>query len=280
VTQPSDPGAADAEQRAAGAELRAADGELRAADGERGAADVDPQAARGEPRADDAERRAAGGEPAPRWLARLAAAAGQMQVPASMLPPPDGGRPSAVLILFGEDASGPDLLLVQRSPWLRRHAGQPAFPGGAIDAADGGPVHAALREAAEEALVDPDSVDVLAVLPDLFITRSHFSVTPVLAWWRRPGPVGPGDPAEVTAVRRVPVADLANPRNRLSIRYPSGPAGPAFRTAGMLIWGFTAFVVDQLLALGGWEQPWDAGNVQGLPPDVLTAPGGEPAPRA
>ena len=25
----------------------------------------------------------------------------------------------------------------------------------------------------------------------------------------------------------------------------------------MLIWGFTAFVVDRLLALGGWERPWD-----------------------
>jgi 8-oxo-dGTP pyrophosphatase MutT (NUDIX family) len=218
---------------------------------------------------------------APGWLVRLAAAARQMVVPAALTPPPSGGRRSAVLILFGEDegSAGPDLLLVQRSPWLRQHAGQPAFPGGAIDAADGGPVPAALREAAEEALVDPAAVDVLAELPELFITRSGFSVTPVLAWWRQPGPVGPGDPAEVTAVRRVPVADLANPQNRLTIRYPSGQAGPAFRTAGMLIWGFTGFVLDRLLALGGWEVPWDAANVLGLPPELATA-GGDPAPRS
>ena len=215
---------------------------------------------------------------APAWLAKLAAAARKMVVPASMRPPPAGGRQSAVLILFGEDETGPDVLLVQRSPWLRRHAGQPAFPGGAIDAADGGPVSAALREAAEEALVDPASVDVLAELPELFITRSGFAVTPVLAWWRRPGPVGPGDPDEVTSVRRIPVADLANPANRLTIRYPTGQGGPAFRTAGMLIWGFTGYIVDRLLALGGWEQPWDAGNVQGLPPSVLTARAGETAP--
>jgi hypothetical protein len=90
--------------------------------------------------------------------------------------------------------------------------------------------------------------------------------------------VGPGDPAEVTAVRRVPVADLANPDNRLSVRYPGGQAGPAFRTAGMLIWGFTGFIVDRLLALGGWEQPWDAGHVEALPPDVLAAAGGGSAP--
>jgi 8-oxo-dGTP pyrophosphatase MutT (NUDIX family) len=217
---------------------------------------------------------------APGWLVRLAAAAGQMIVPPGLTPPPSGGRRSAVLILFGADSAGPDLLLVQRSPWLRQHAGQPAFPGGAIDPADGGPVAAALREAAEEALVDPASVEVLTVLPDLFITRSGFSVTPVLAWWRSPGPVGPGDPAEVTAVRRVPVAELANPQNRLTVRYMTGQAGPAFRAGDMLIWGFTGFVLDRLLSLGGWEVPWDEGNVVGPPPQFLAATSGDPPPRS
>ena len=90
-------------------------------------------------------------------------------------------------MLFGETEDEPDLLIVQRSPWLRRHAGQPAFPGGAVEAADHGPVGAALREAAEEAGVDPAGVEVLAVLQELYISRSGFSVTPVLAWWRTPG---------------------------------------------------------------------------------------------
>jgi 8-oxo-dGTP pyrophosphatase MutT (NUDIX family) len=222
----------------------------------------------------------AGAPGAPAWLTRLAAEAARMPVPETLVPPPAGGRQSAVLILFGEGLAGPDLLLVQRGPFLRRHAGQPAFPGGAVDAADGGPVTAALREAAEEALVDPAAVDVLAVLPELFISRSGFSVTPVLAWWRRPGPVGPGDPAEVTAVSRIPVADLANPANRLTVRYPTGQSGPAFRAGDMLIWGFTGLVLDRLLALGGWEVPWDADNVTGLPPEMLAAPGGDPAPAA
>jgi 8-oxo-dGTP pyrophosphatase MutT (NUDIX family) len=218
----------------------------------------------------------AGGS-APDWLTRLAVAAEQMPVPASLAPPPSGGRRSAVLILFGEGRAGPDLLFVQRSPNLRRHAGQPAFPGGAIDEEDGGPVPAALREAAEEALVDPAGVDVLAVLPDLYIRRSGFSVTPVLAWWRQPGPIGPGDPAEVTSVSRVPVADLADPANRLTVRYPAGPGGPAFQAGDMLIWGFTGLVLDRLLALGGWEVPWDRGKETPLPLQALLAPGSDPA---
>src|SRR5262249_55238150 len=67
---------------------------------------------RGAGRADEGQGRA--GQP-PGWLTRLAEAAGQMTVPAPMVPPPSGGRRSAVLILFADGAAGPDVLLVQRS---------------------------------------------------------------------------------------------------------------------------------------------------------------------
>jgi hypothetical protein len=53
------------------------------------------------------------------------------------------------------------------------------------------------------------------------------------------------------------------------VRLPSGRTGPAFRLPGMLVWGFTAALVDRLLALGGWEVPWDRGREEDLPPDVL-----------
>ncbi|HUC56422.1 MAG TPA: CoA pyrophosphatase [Streptosporangiaceae bacterium] len=201
----------------------------------------------------------------PGWLANLAAGAARMPVPPELRPPAGGGRQSAILILFGAtETAGPDVLLVQRSQSLRRHAGQPAFPGGVIDPGDDGPAGAALREAGEETGVKPDGVDIVGVLPDLYIPRSGFQVSPVLAWWREPGPVAPGDPAEIASVARVPVAELADPANRLMIRYPNGGAGPAFRAGAMLIWGFTAFVIAALLRLGGWELPWDTGRVADL----------------
>jgi 8-oxo-dGTP pyrophosphatase MutT (NUDIX family) len=211
------------------------------------------------------------GPAAPEWLTRLAASAGEITVPAPLRPPPGGGRPSAVLLLFGETGGEPDLLIVQRSPWLRRHAGQPAFPGGAIEPADNGPVGAALREAAEEAGVAAGGVDVLAVLPELYIARSGFRVTPVLAWWRQPAPVAGSDDGEIVSAVRARLADLADPANRLVVRHPSGLAGPAFRVHGMLIWGFTAALVDGLLSLGGWERPWDRARAEDLPADVLKA---------
>jgi len=208
--------------------------------------------------------------PPPQWLTRLLAAAQHMDIPAPLRPPADSGRPAAVLVLFGAgDGHGPDLLLIRRAAALRKHPGQPAFPGGAIDEADGGPVRAALREAAEETGLDPAGVQVVGVLPELYVWRSDFRVTPVLGWWHSPSPVAPGDPAEIESVRRIPVAELADPANRLMLRYPGGQGGPAFRAGGLLVWGFTAALLDRLLALGGWERPWDAAHVTELTPDDL-----------
>ena len=209
---------------------------------------------------------------APEWLTSLASRAGELTVPPRLQAPPQGGRPSAVLLLFGETDGEADLLIVQRGLHLRRHAGQPAFPGGAMEPADGGPVGAALREAAEEVGVDPAGVEVLAVLPELFIARSGFRVTPVLAWWREPSPLVAASDGEIVSAVRARLDDLADPANRLSVRLPNGvSAGPAFRLHGMLVWGFTAALVDRLLAAGGWEQPWDAAREEDLPPDVLGA---------
>jgi 8-oxo-dGTP pyrophosphatase MutT (NUDIX family) len=207
----------------------------------------------------------AGGAEAPAWLRRLAAAAAVMDVPRIVRPPVSGGRHSAVLVLFGQGTGGPDLLYVQKNEGLRRHAGQPAFPGGKIDDSDDGPVATALREAAEETGLDPGGVEVLATMPELFITRSQFRVIPVLAWWRVPSAVRPVDIGEIAAVERISVADLADPANRVMLRFPSGHSGPAFSIGSMLIWGFTGLITDRLLALGGWERPWDDTVIREMP---------------
>jgi 8-oxo-dGTP pyrophosphatase MutT (NUDIX family) len=201
----------------------------------------------------------------PGWLRDLAATAAVMEVPEVARPPATGGRRSAVLVLFGDGAHGPDLLYIQRSEGLRRHPGQPAFPGGKIEASDDGPIAAALREAVEETGLDPAGVDVLTTLPEMFIPRSEFRVVPVLGWWRTPSAVRPTDIGEVAAVERIGVAELADPANRLMMRFPGGRSGPAFSIGPMLIWGFTALLTDRLLALGGFERPWDVDTIRALP---------------
>jgi hypothetical protein len=63
----------------------------------------------------------------------------------------------------------------------------------------------------------------------------------------------------------VPLAELADPANRCRIRGPSGYAGPAFTVRGMMVWGFTAAVLDRILELGGWARPWNPDDIRDLP---------------
>ena len=226
----------------------------------------------------------------PPWLARLEAALPHVTGSelSRFLPPETGGRHSAVLVLFGEGATGPDVLLIERAHTMRSHAGQPAFPGGALDPEDGdpaqdGPVRAALREAAEEVGLDSASVDVLGVLPAIFLPPSGFVVHPVVGWWRDPHPVDVVDAREVAAVARVPLSELVDPAARLQITHPSGWIGPAFEVRDLLVWGFTAGLLDRLLALGGWELPWETDRVRSLDEETLrlarrgaTFPAGRP----
>jgi 8-oxo-dGTP pyrophosphatase MutT (NUDIX family) len=211
----------------------------------------------------------------PSWLQPLARAAVDVRPEqlSRFLPPAEGGRESAVLMLFGEGGPGgwadADVLLITRAHDMRSHAGQVAFPGGAVDPGDDGVVGAALREAVEETGLDPAGVEVFGTLPALFLPVSDFVVTPVLAWWREPSPVSAVDPAEVASVHRVRLADLLDPGNRFRVSHPSGYVGAAFGVDGLLVWGFTAGLLDRLLRIAGWEVPWDQQRVEAMPDDVL-----------
>ena len=201
----------------------------------------------------------------PEYLRRLLDVGDDLPLRHRMPRPTATARRSAVLILFGEGPRGADVLLIEKSAHLRTHAGQPAFPGGGADPGDDYPVGTALREAKEEAGIDPDGVRVLATLPELFLGPSDNLVVPVVAWWDDPRDVTVGDPREVARVARVPLADLADPANRFRVAHPSGYVGPAFGVAGMVVWGFTGGLLDAILEAAGLTRPWDATDVRPLP---------------
>ncbi|MGI3785590.1 MAG: NUDIX hydrolase [Janthinobacterium lividum] len=207
----------------------------------------------------------------PPWVEPLAAALAAHDQPwVDSLRPPQGGRKSAVLALFGGGPAGPEVLLVERALTLRSHPGQIAFPGGAVDAGDVDLVDTALREAHEECGVLREGVEVLGTLPAAHVVVSGFDVTAVVAWWRVPLADTPADPGEVAAVLRVPVADLVDPANRATARHPTGFRGPAFTVAEHLVWGLTAHLLAAVLDLAGWTTPWDDSREVEIPDRYLT----------
>jgi 8-oxo-dGTP pyrophosphatase MutT (NUDIX family) len=183
------------------------------------------------------------------------------------------GRDAAVLVLFSgpsESASGglpddADLLVTVRASTLRHHAGQAAFPGGAADPGDGGPVHTALREANEETGIDISRLQPLCTLERMFIPPSGFHVVPVLAYSPDPGPVAVVDESETAIVARVPVRAFVNPQNRIMVYRKENTrrtAGPAFLLNEMLVWGFTGQVISAMLDVAGWAQPWNTDDIR------------------
>jgi len=156
-------------------------------------------------------------------------------------------RPAAVLVPL---EPGRGVWLTRRSSNLPSHAGQVAFPGGKIDAADASPEAAALREAHEEIALNPADAEILGRMDD-YITGTGFHITPVIALIR-PGAVFVPAAAEVEAVFYLNFETLLD------------PAAPTRRTATFrgqirefwvwpepnhFIWGATAEILVNLARL-------------------------------
>lgn len=179
-----------------------------------------------------------------------------------------GQRRAGVLILFS-DADDPTVTLTARASTLRSHAGQVSFPGGRMDPGDATVVDAALREAQEEVGLDPRLVTVLGELPTAWVPASRYDVTPVVGTWDGSMDLAVVDTAEVETVLQPCVSELVSPDARVMAAHPSGFTGPAFLVEGLMVWGFTGYLLDVVLRAGGWEEEWDADHVVDVPQRFL-----------
>ena len=161
--------------------------------------------------------------------------------------PPEPLRPAAVLIGLVERAQGMQVLLTRRHEQLRHHAGQISFPGGRIEAADAGPVAAALRESHEEIGLALAQVTPIGFL-DPFVTITGFHVMPVVAHVDAEF-AAVADPNEVDEVFEAPLAFLLDPDNER--HFEAEFAGRRRRIVEMQfgtyrIWGATAAMLVNL----------------------------------
>jgi len=154
------------------------------------------------------------------------------------------GRPpvaAAVLIALVRRAEGLSILYTERSPDLRSHSGQIAFPGGKVDPTDKDAADAALREAWEEVQLDRTEARVLGFMP-LYYTGTNYLITPVVAVVEPTRPFIP-NPGEVRSVFEVPLDYLMTPDSYSTFHIKrNGQEHSTWQIehSGLVIWGITA----------------------------------------
>lgn len=154
---------------------------------------------------------------------------------------------AAVLIPIIHREESLSVLLTERSPDLKHHAGQISFPGGRMDAADTDIRATALRETQEEVGIDPADIEIVGYM-DPNPTVTGYAVTPVVALveLRRELVI---DPVEVKSAFEVPLPYLLDEQNQESSeREFAGVRVPIaeFNYGQYRIWGATAGMLVEL----------------------------------
>ena len=162
-------------------------------------------------------------------------------------------RDAAALILLYPRADTWWLPLTVRASTLPHHTGQVSLPGGRVDPGET-LEQAALREAFEEVGVLPTDVNVLGQLTALPVPISHHLLHPVVGIAARQ-PVFRIHAGEVDRLLETSIAHLRHAdtlRVRQSPRYQGADGTmdvPYFEVDGAQVWGATAMVLSELLAV-------------------------------
>lgn len=170
------------------------------------------------------------------------------------LHPPDDAKTACVLLSLWEEAGEWRTALIRRTENPRdRHSGQISFPGGRHDVEDGTFARTALREAHEEIGIEPEQVEILGALTDLYIPVSNFSVHPFVGLLPAP-PNFQLQPGEVEEVFAPSVAHFQNPATRSTADVLVGGQMlvrevPCFLVEDRAVWGATAMILSEFLEL-------------------------------
>jgi 8-oxo-dGTP pyrophosphatase MutT (NUDIX family) len=170
------------------------------------------------------------------------------------LTPPDNAKIGCVLLTLWQELDVWHTALIRRTENPRdRHSGQISFPGGRHEAGDGSFAYTALREANEEIGIDPQQVEILGEMTELYIPVSNFMVRPFVGVLSEP-PAFRLQPGEVEQVFIPSIPHFQDPSSRSTADVMVGGQllvreVPCFMIENRPIWGATAMILSEFLEL-------------------------------
>jgi 8-oxo-dGTP pyrophosphatase MutT (NUDIX family) len=170
--------------------------------------------------------------------------------------PTADARQSSVLLLFYPYEDTVYFPLILRPTYPGVHSGRVGLPGGGFEPGDNDLVHTALREAHEEIGIDPAQVTVLGQLSTLYIRPSNNLVLPVVGWAAE-RPTFLPDPREVALLIEASLLEFLDPANRRTEVWEFAnrtATVPLFGVQNQTVWGATAMILGELLALPALRQ--------------------------
>lgn len=165
--------------------------------------------------------------------------------------PRNDSAEAAVLILLYRYGDRLCTVFIKRPDYKGIHGGQISFPGGKREKKDSSPEETALRETSEETGLPAGKIKIIGRLTPLFIHVSNINVIPFAGWFDGT-PLFSPQKSEVDFLieadldRFIPeplikegVFDVRG--EKINIRY--------FDYMGHIIWGATAMIFNELLAI-------------------------------
>ena len=160
-------------------------------------------------------------------------------------------RKAGVIIHIFQGPQELEVLYMKRPAYDGTHSGQISFPGGELEEFDQDLMAAAFRECEEEVNLKPNEQEFFRAMSWLYIPPSNFYVEPFITL----GTAAPKvelDPREVDRVFSIPLSKLIDGSliQQTSIKTTYGTlVVPAYHWDGEIIWGATAMMTAELVAL-------------------------------
>ncbi|MBU3928467.1 MAG: CoA pyrophosphatase, partial [Bacteroidetes bacterium] len=140
------------------------------------------------------------------------------------------------------------LIMIKRALDETVHSGQIAFPGGKAEKEDASLENTALRETFEEVGIQPQQVEIIGKLTDLYIPPSNYLVAPFVGILQEEPHITPN--YEVERALIIPLSDLMNQGNcmekTISVRSIQLQV-PCYTLDGEIIWGASSMMLAELL---------------------------------